>query len=317
MTYSRIIGTGGYLPEKVLTNFDLEKMLDTSDAWIVERTGIKERRIAEDFETTSTMAIEAAKKAIITANIEPEKIDLIIVATSTPENFFPSTACIVQQALNIKQCPAFDISAACAGFNYALSTADNFIRAGAARHALVIGSETMSRTLDWTDRGTCILFGDGAGAIVLEANEKPGILSNHLYSNGQYKDLLYYPSGVHPNSKPRFLKMNGSEIFKIAVNKLGEILDETLAANNLTHSSLDWLVPHQANLRIISAMARKLHLPMERVVITLDKQGNTSAASVPLALDAAIRDGRIQRGHTILLESFGGGLTWGAALVRY
>ena len=317
MTYSRIISTGGYLPEKVLTNFDLEKMLDTSDAWIVERTGIQERRIAGDTETTSTMAIEAARKAIITANIEPDQIDLIVVATSTPENFFPSTACIVQKALNIKQCPAFDISAACAGFNYALGTADNFIRAGAAKYALVIGSETMSRTLDWTDRSTCVLFGDGAGAVVLEASVKPGILSNHLYSNGQYKDLLFYPSGVHPNSKPRFLKMNGSEIFKIAVNKLGEILDETLRANHLTHASLDWLVPHQANLRIISAMAKKLHLPMERVVITLDKQGNTSAASVPLALDAAIRDGRIQRGHTILLESFGGGLTWGAALVQY
>lgn len=316
MSYSRIAGTGSYLPEKVLTNADLEKMIDTSDSWIIERTGIRERRIISPQDTTSSMAAAAAEKAIAAAGIDKSKIDLLIVATSTPEKFIPSTACLVQEKLGLNECAAFDVVAACAGFNYGLGIADQFIRTGAIRHALVIGSESMSRILDWSDRNTCILFGDGAGGVVLEASEQPGVLSSHLHAAGKYSDLLYTPSGLQADEKAH-MKMAGSEVFKIAVTKLGEVLETALAANNLSAEALDWLVPHQANLRIIQAMAKRLKMPMEKVVITLDKYGNTSAASVPISLDEAVRDGRIQRGQTIMLESFGGGFTWGAALIKY
>jgi len=316
MNYARITGTGSYLPEKILTNFDLEKMVDTSDSWIFERTGIRERRIAHKDESSSTMAVAAAEQAIQAANINPSQIELVIVATSTPDRFIPSTACLVQEKLGLNECIAFDISAACAGFSYALGIVDQFIRAGNIKCALIIGSEVMSRVINWKDRNTCILFGDGAGAAIIEANSQPGVLSTHLHAAGHYKDLLYAKSGLQENENV-YLTMAGSEVFKVAVTKLGEILEKSLAHNNISSSALDWLIPHQANMRIISAMARKLNLPIEKVVITLDKTGNTSAASVPIALDQAIRDGRIQRGQTILLESFGAGFTWGAAVIKY
>jgi 3-oxoacyl-[acyl-carrier-protein] synthase-3 len=314
--YARIIGTGSYLPPKVLTNHDLEKLVDTNDAWIMERTGIRERHIVSEDETNSTMSAIAAQRAIEAAGIDKNSIELLIVATSTPEMLVPSTACLLQERLGLIDCAAFDLVAACAGFNYGLGVANNFIKTGSIKRALVIGSESMSRILDWTDRTTCILFGDGAGAVVLEASEEPGILSTHLHAAGQYKDLIYTPNGLMPGV-PAFVHMAGSEVFKIAVNKLGQVLQETLAANQVDSSEIDWLVPHQANLRIIQAMAKKLNLPMEKVVLTIDKHGNTSAASVPLALDTAVRDGRIQRGQLLLLESFGAGVTWGSALVRY
>lgn len=316
MIYSRIAGTGSYLPEKILSNFDLEKMVDTSDSWIVERTGISERRIVGPNETTATLAAEAAEKAIESAQIDKNKIDLLIIATSTPSKLIPSTACFVQESLGLNECAAFDIVAACAGFNYALDVADQFIRSGKVKCALVIGAEAMSRVVDWKDRNTCILFGDGAGAVILEASDKPGILSSHLYAAGKYKDLLH-TSNVLPPDENIYIKMAGSEVFKIAVTKLGEVLETALASNNMTSDQLDWLVPHQANMRIISAMAKRLNLPMEKVVVTLEKHGNTSAASVPIALDFAVRDGRIKRGQNILLESFGAGFTWGAALIKY
>lgn len=315
MKYARIAGTGSYLPEKILTNAEIEKIVDTTDQWIVERTGIKQRHIANDEETSSYMAHQAALKALEAANISADSIGLIIVATSTPDKIFPSTACLVQQRLGIHGCAAFDVSAACAGFSYALSVADQFIRSGNADYALVIGSETMSRIIDWTDRSTCVIFADGAGAVLLQASDQPGIHSTHLHADGQYQDLLYTPNGLRLE-RP-YLKMAGREVFRVAVTHLEEIVHETLAANQIEKSAIDWLVPHQANIRIIAAIANKLDMSMDRVVVTLDKQGNTSAASVPLALDYAIRDGRIQRGHTILLESFGGGFAWGSALVRY
>lgn len=316
MIYSRIAGTGSYLPEKILSNFDLEKMVDTSDSWIVERTGIRERRIIGPNETTATMATAASEKAIESAQIDKNKIELLIVATSTPCKLIPSTACLVQEKLELNEYAAFDIVAACAGFNYALDVADQFIRSGKVKCALVIGAEAMSRVVDWKDRNTCILFGDGAGAIILEASDKPGILSSHLYAAGRYKDLLQ-TSNMLPPDENIFIKMSGSEVFKIAVTKLGEVLETALANNNMTSDQLDWLVPHQANMRIINALAKRLNLPMEKVVVTLEKHGNTSAASVPIALDFAVRDGRIKRGQNILLESFGAGFTWGAALIKY
>lgn len=315
-THAKILGTGSYLPAKVVTNYDLETQIDTTHTWIVERSGIHERRIAEPHETAATMGFAASQKAIAAAKIAPEQIDLIIVATSTGDRIFPSTACLIQHQLGISGCPAFDVTAACAGFNYALGVADQFIRTQTARYALVIGSETMSRILDWQDRSTCVLFADGAGALVLGASDMPGIHSTHLRADGKYKDLLYTPTGLEPHEKAH-LKMSGREVFKVAVQQLANILTETLANHNLDHNAIDWLVPHQANLRIIRAMAKHLNLPMERVLITLDKQGNTSAASIPLALDQAIRDKRIQRGHLLLLESFGGGFSWGSALVTY
>jgi 3-oxoacyl-[acyl-carrier-protein] synthase-3 len=322
LKYSRIIGTGGYLPEKVVTNADLEKTVDTSDQWIRERTGISQRHIAADNETTCDLAEQAAKAAIESAGIETNSIDLIIIATTTPDKVFPSTACLLQQRLDIHGCPAFDIQAVCTGFVYALGVADKFIRTGSAKRALVIGAETLSRIVDWSDRGTCVLFGDGAGAIILEASDEPGVLSTHLHADGQYADLLHVPNGVSNGYKEMlegsaFIKMQGNEVFKMAVNTLGRIVDETLAANNMEKSDIDWLVPHQANIRIIAATARKLKMSMDHVVTTVQEHGNTSAASVPLALDVAVRSGQIKRGDVLLLEAFGGGFTWGSALVKY
>ena len=322
MTYARIIGTGGFLPEKILTNADLEKMVETSDQWIIERTGIKKRHIAAENETTCDLAEAAARRALDAAGIAATDLDLIIIATTTPDRVFPSTACLLQQRLGVHGCPAFDVQAVCTGFIYALAIAEKFIRSGSTRRALVIGAETLSRITDWTDRGTCVLFGDGAGAVILEASEEPGILSTHLHADGQYKDLLTVPFGISQGydkvqAGSAFMKMEGNEVFKVAVNTLGDIVDEALAANQLEKSDIDWLVPHQANIRIIAATAKKLKMPMERVVVTVAEHGNTSAASVPLALDVAVRDGRIKRGDTLLLEAFGGGFTWGSALVRY
>lgn len=320
--YSRIIGTGGYLPEKILTNSDLEKMVETSDEWIRERTGIQQRHIAAEGQTTCDLAEEASKRAIEAAGIDANSIDLIVVATTTPDKIFPSTACLLQQRLNIKGCPAFDVQAVCSGFVYALSVADQFVKTGMAKRALVVGAETLSRITDWSDRNTCVLFGDGSGAVVIEASEKPGILSTHIHADGQYEELLHVPSGVSklPSADTvaeRSMQMKGNEVFKVAVNTLSRIAKETLEANGIEKEDIDWLVPHQANLRIIMGTAKKLKLTEEQTVITVDKHANTSSASVPLALDEAIRDGRIQRGQTILLEAFGGGFTWGSALIKY
>jgi 3-oxoacyl-[acyl-carrier-protein] synthase-3 len=320
--YSRIKGTGSYLPEKVLTNKDLEKLVDTTDEWITERTGIKERHIAADDQTTCDLAEEAARAAMDAAGVTADDIDLIVVATTTPDRVFPSTACLLQQRLDIHGCAAFDVQAVCTGFVYALGVADKFIKSGTNKCALVVAAETMSRITDWNDRSTCILFGDGAGAVVLEASEEPGVLSTHLHADGQYEDLLTVDGGVSSDYSKiedgtAFMRMKGNEVFKMAVNTLGRIVDETLAANKLEKTDVDWLVPHQANIRIINATAKKLRMSNDHVVVTVDKHGNTSAASVPLALDTAVRDGRIQRGDTILLEAFGGGFTWGSALIKY
>ena len=324
-TYARITGTGSYLPEKVVTNKDLEKMVDTSDQWIRERTGIVKRHVAEDGETTCDLAEQAARRAIEAAGKDPQDIDLIVLATTTADKIFPSTACLVQQRLDIHGCPAFDVQAVCTGFVYALSVAEKFVKTGSSKCALVIGAETFSRIVDWTDRGTSILFGDGAGAVVIEASNEPGILSTHLHADGAYETLLHVPGGVSrgyedlPDAEgdPRYTHMKGNEVFKMAVNTLGRIVDETLHANDMIKSDVDWLVPHQANTRIINATARKLNMPMDKVVVTVDQHGNTSAASVPLALDTAVRDGRIQRGEVLLLEAFGGGFTWGSVLLKF
>ncbi len=318
MIYSKILGTGSYLPEKVLTNFDLEKLVETSNDWIVERTGIHQRHVASENENAVTMAEEASKRAIETAGLKPTDIGMIIVASTTPHMVFPSTACLLQERFKISGCPAFDLNAtACAGFIYGFSIADQYIRTGAVKNALVIGSEIMSRVVDWNDRSTCVLFGDGAGAVVLGASKEPGVLSTHLHADGAHKDVLYLPLGTSNAPNLESVKMMGNQLFKLAVNILGDLFDETLAANQLEKSAIDWLVPHQANIRIIQAMSKRLNLPMERVAITLDKQGNTSSASIPLALDQAVRDGRIKRGHLLMMEGFGGGLAWGSALVKY
>ncbi|MBK1691911.1 beta-ketoacyl-ACP synthase 3 [Ectothiorhodospira mobilis] len=323
MTYSRITGTGGYLPEKILTNHDLEKIVETSDAWIRERTGIGQRHVVGPEETTCDLAEKAARGALEMSGRSAEEIDLIIVATTTPDQVFPSTACLLQQRLGIHNgCPAFDVQAVCTGFVYALGVADQFIRAGSARCALVVGAESISRILDWTDRGTCVLFGDGAGAVVLEASDTPGILATHLHADGRYESLLSVPAGVGKGypaviAGEAYLQMKGNEVFKWAVNTLGQIVQQTLEQAGVDQSQLDWLIPHQANIRIIQGIARKVKLPMERVVVTVEEHGNTSAASVPLALDAAVRDGRIRPGQLLLLEAFGGGFTWGSALVRF
>lgn len=305
-----------------MTNAELEQMVDTSDEWIKARTGISERHIAADGETTCDMAEKAAIEAIKAANIKPDDIDLIIVATTTPDVIFPSTACLLQKKLDIHGCPAFDVQAVCTGFIYALSIADKFIKTGSATTVLVVGSETLSRIIDWTDRSTCVLFADGAGAVVLQKSKEPGILSTHIHADGEYEDLLNVPAGISHNSDQlkkgtAFIEMQGNEVFKVAVNTLGRIVDETLTYNQMEKKDIDWLVPHQANTRIIAATAKKLDMPMDRVVLTVDKHGNTSAASVPLALDTAVRDGRIKKNDTLLLEAFGGGFTWGSALVNY
>lgn len=322
MSYARIAGTGSFLPKKILTNKDIEKFVDTTDEWIRERTGIEERHIAADDEFTVDLAEQAAINAMEAAGKTKDDIDLIIVATTTPDRVFPSTACLLQQRLDIHGCAAFDVQAVCTGFVYALGIADAFFKAGTHKCALVVGAETLSRIVDWTDRGTCVLFGDGAGAVVLEASEEPGIISTHLHADGQYESLLTVPYGVSNGTRQLLdgvggITMRGNEVFKMAVNTLGRIVDETLAHNNMDKSDIDWLVPHQANTRIINATAKKLKMSTDRVVMTVNKHGNTSAASVPLALDTAVRDGRIQRGETLLLEAFGGGFTWGSALIRY
>ena len=306
--YSKIIGTGGYLPNKILTNKDLESLVDTTDEWIVERTGIKQRHISEDNETTSSMATKASLDAIKSANIKNSQIDLIIVATTTPDQIFPSTACIVQNNLNIIA-PAFDVQAACTGFIYALSIADNYIKTGTCKNVLVIGAEKYSNLLDWSDRSTCVLFGDGAGAVILSADTNEGIISSHIHADGQYNDLL--------SVEDKNIKMRGNEVFKVAVNTLSKLVDETLNKNNLDKSDIDWLVPHQANLRIIKAAAKKLSMSLDQVVVTVDKHANTSAASIPLALNEAVKDGRIKDDQVILLEAFGSGFTWGSVLLRY
>jgi len=320
--FARILGTGSYLPEKILTNRDLEKMVETADAWIVERTGIRERHIAADNETTCDLAEQAARKALAAAGVEASELDLIIVATTTPDLVFPSTACLLQERLGNRGAAAFDVQAVCTGFVYALAIAEKFIRTGASTRALIVGAETLSRITDWTDRTTCVLFGDGAGAAVLSDSDTPGIVSSHLHADGQYKDLLCVPSGISRGYDKlvrgeAYMHMAGAEVFKVAVNTLGQIVDETLAVNSLKKSDITWLVPHQANIRIITATARKLGMSMDQVVLTVDRHGNTSAASIPLAFDEAVRDGRIKRGDTVLMEAFGGGFTWGSVLLKY
>jgi len=326
MIRTRVLGTGSYAPDKVLTNLDLEKMVDTSDDWIQERTGIKERRIAENGTATSDLAMEAAKRALDAAGVTPAEIDLILVATVTPDMLFPATACIVQDKLGAKKALAFDISAACSGFIFALANADAFIRCGTYKKVLVIGAETLSKITDWTDRNTCVLFGDGAGAVVVGPDDSGrGLLSTHLHTDGSMGDLLYMPGGGsrHPathwslDERMHFIKMRGNETFKIAVRALEEVVMEALHHNGLTSDDIDLLVPHQANLRIIQATAKRLNMPMEKVVVTVHKYGNTSAASVPMALDEAVRDGRVKDGGLVLLEAFGGGLSWASALIRW
>jgi 3-oxoacyl-[acyl-carrier-protein] synthase-3 len=321
--YSRIAGTGSYLPSKVLTNDDLSKIVDTSDEWIASRTGIRERHIAAEGETTVDLATHASQRALEAAGVSADEIDLIVFGTTTPDLIFPSSACLLQQRLGIAGCGAFDVNAACSGFLYALSVADKFIRCGDAKTVLVVGSETLTRMVDWTERETCVLFGDGAGAVVLKADAETGILSTHLHADGAKKELLWNPVGVsvgfdeHAKNAGVRIRMTGSDVFKYAVKALDSVVEETLEANGLDRHDIDWLIPHQANLRIIEATAKRLDMPMERVVVTVDKHGNTSSGSVPLALDEAVRSGRVQRGQLLLLEAFGGGFTWGSALLRY
>jgi 3-oxoacyl-[acyl-carrier-protein] synthase-3 len=318
MSYSRILGTGSHLPSRIVTNADLEAIVDTTASWIKERTGIEKRHLVADGETCCDLAEVAARNALDAAGVTAETLDLILVATTTPDQIFPSTACLLQHRLGVRGCAAFDLQAVCTGFVYAMGVADQFIRTGTVKRALVVGSETLSRILNWSDRGTCVLFGDGAGAVVLEASDEPGIISTHLHADGAYKDLLQVPGGIgNGHREPNYIEMKGNEVFRVAVTTLGRIVDETLEANGLSKSDIDWLIPHQANIRIIQATARKLDLPMERVVVTVAEHGNTSAASIPLALDEAVRDGRIRRGELLLMEAFGGGFTWGSVLVRY
>lgn len=317
--FSRIIGTGSYLPEKVLTNRDLESTVDTSDDWIVTRTGIRQRHIAADDQMASDLGFEAARRAIAAAGISSEQLGLIIVATTTADMIFPSTACILQAKLGVHGAPAFDVQAVCSGFIYALSTADLFIRSGQCRYALVVGAEVYSRILDWSDRSTCVLFGDGAGAVVLAAGDTPGVIASRLHADGSYSGILSVPGQVchgGVRGKP-FVTMEGNAVFKFAVKVLSEVVEEVLQAGNLDKSAIDWLIPHQANLRIIEATARRLGLPMERVVVTVERHANTSAASIPLALDEAVRDGRIRPGQHVVLEAVGGGFAWGACLLSW
>lgn len=320
MKYSKILGMGSYLPEKVLTNADLEKMVDTTDAWITDRTGIKKRHIAADDQSASDLGFEAAKKAIANSGIEASDIDMIVVGTATPDKMFPSVACYIGHALGIGGVPAFDITTACPGFVYGLSIADQFIKTGHRKNVLVVGTEVLSRLVNWDDRSTCVIFGDGAGAAVVTASEEPGILSTHIHADGGYGDLLYCNNGLRGQlgefPEPQIV-MRGNEVFKVAVKTLSQIVDETLAANNMQKEDIDWLIPHQANIRIIQATAKKLGASMDKVVVAVDRHGNTSSASIPLAMCEAIEDGRIKRGDVCLLESFGGGFTWGSALIRY
>ena len=321
--FARIAGTGSYLPEKVLTNDDLAKFIDTSDEWIAARTGIRERHVAAEGETTGDLAYHASVRALEAAGVQASELDLIVLGTTTPDLVFPSTACLVQHRLGANGCPAFDVNAACTGFVYALTVADKFIRSGAAKTVLVIGAETLTRMVDWKDRTTAVLFGDGAGAVVLKADTETGILSTHMHADGGKKELLWNPVGVSVGFKPGEenagvrIHMSGNDVFKHAVKALDSVVEETLEANGLDRHDIDWLIPHQANLRIIEATAKRLDMPMERVVVTVDKHGNTSSGSVPLALDEAVRTGKVQRGHLVLLEAFGGGFTWGSALLRY
>lgn len=321
MKYSRITGTGRYLPEKVLTNFDLEKMVDTTDEWIRTRTGVERRHCVAPDETTSDMCVEAARVAMESAGAAPADIDMVIIGTTSPDLIFPNVATLVQHRLGIPACPAFSLEAACTGFIYALTTADKFIKAGEARRVLVIGAECITKLVDWTDRNTCVLFGDGAGAVILEPSDEPGILASHLGADGQYKELLYYPVGASKNlekagTDEAGIMMTGKEVFKVAVGTLGDVAERVLEKAGVTQDELDWLVPHQANIRIIQATAKRLGLPMEKVIVTVQDHGNTSAASVPMALDVGIRDGRIEPGQLILMEAFGGGFTWGSVLMR-
>lgn len=313
MIYARIAGTGSYLPPNILTNVDLEKLVDTTDEWIFSRTGIKQRHKVTD-ELTSDLATKAALNAIEASGIQAQDIDLIIVATTTPDKIFPSVATMVQRKLGIAGCPAFDVQAVCSGFIYALATANHFMRSGQHKNVLVIGADTFTRICDYTDRSNCILWGDGAGAVILQASDQPGLLSTHIHADGSYENQLHVPR--NPDG-PDTVVMEGNAVFKIAVNTLDQIVDETLKANDMQKSDIDWLVPHQANIRILQATAKKLDMSMDKVIVTVDHHGNTSAASIPLALDTAVRDGRIQRGHILLMEAFGGGFTWGSALVKF
>lgn len=322
MIYARIAGTGSCLPQKIVTNQDLEKILDTTDEWIQERTGIKRRHIAGDDETTSSIGLEAARRAMAAANTGAEDIDLIIVGTTTPDKIFPSTACIIQRQLGVRGCPAFDVQAVCSGFVYALDLANRYIQTGGASTALVIGSETLSRIVNWKDRNTAVLFGDGAGAVVLQKSDEPGILATHIHADGQYEELLQVRSGIsvgYDTTKAghAYIEMNGNAVFRRAVASFDHMARETVADLDGDLGDIDWFVPHQANMRIITAAAKRLGMPMERVIVTVDEHANTSGASIPLALDLAIRDGRIKRGQTLLFAAFGAGFTWGSAMLKY
>ncbi|NVK30710.1 MAG: ketoacyl-ACP synthase III [Gammaproteobacteria bacterium] len=322
MIYAKVAGTGSALPKRVVSNEELAQTVDTSDEWIKQRTGIAQRYIAGEGETTSSLAVDAAKQAIDTAGLNASDIDLIIVATTTPDLVFPSTATIVQNELGCFGGPAFDVQAVCAGFVYAFATAEKFVKTGAAKNALVIGAETFTRILNWEDRTTCVLFGDGAGAVVLSASDEPGVLTTRLYADGRQKENLWVPSGVSTNYQAMqdgaaFVQMNGQEVFKFAVKALAQVVDDALEEAGMTAAEIDWLVPHQANIRIIQSTAKKLKMSMDNVVVTVDQHGNTSAASIPLALDTAVRDGRIQRGQTVLIEGIGGGFAWGGAIFRF
>lgn len=321
MTYSRIVGTGRYLPERILTNFDLEKMVETSDEWIRTRTGVERRHVAADDQTTSDMCVEAAKIAMEDAGVKPEDIDLVITGTTSPDLVFPNVSTLIQHRLGIPACTAFSLEAACTGFIYALTTADKFIKAGESKCALVLGAECITKLLDWTDRNTCVLFGDGAGAAIVKPSDEPGIISCALGADGKHKDLLYYPVGVSKElakagTDAVGINMTGNEVFKVAVKTLGAIAQEALDKAGVTKEELDWLVPHQANIRIIQAMAKRLNMDMDKVILTVQDHGNTSAASVPMALDVGRRDGRVKKGDLVLMEAFGGGFTWGSILMR-
>ena len=316
MTFSKIKGCGSYLPENILTNRDLESTLDTTDEWITSRTGIKKRHIIAENQYTSDLALEASKIAIKDANLNPNDIDLIVVATTTPDKIFPSTACILQKKLNIKECPAFDIQAVCSGYIYALSVADNFIKTGSAKNVLIVGADAMSRITDYSDRSNAILWGDGSGAVVLSNSDEEGILSTHIHASGEFEELLHVPKKEKEGVLRATIEMQGNQVFKMAVNTLDMIVDETLNANKLAKEDIDWVVPHQANIRILEATAKKLNMSMDKVITTIEEQGNTSAASIPLALDFGIKEKKIKPGHLILMEAFGGGFTWGSALIR-